>query len=373
MGFEMSECYTIAVMNTKGGVGKSTTVMALGEALSALHHKNVLVIDSDSQTSISIMLMHIQRWEEAEDANLTLTNLLTQLTLVNQTPDWREFIINNVSDVDEAEGVYLLPSNMELSLFERAVSEAHKHGQLRLVVRNLLAEIKQYFDYVLIDCPPGISILTETWMRECDYIVPPTKPDYLAVRGLGIMQRFKNANAPEDFATHLGVIVNQKDTSSPNDDLWHQGLLADERNRCFKTAIPRRAYIQNAADFKSVRRSFIAKYPGDAGEAIKTLTAELLNRIDVDKGRAPSVEMPEPRPNLMRPEPHAQQASQPVAAQHTAPLPAEQHPEAQQQAVQQRYAETIRTDPNPRQPAADAPQPAPEPLDLSVAVQVPES
>ena len=60
--------HSIAVMNAKGGVGKSTVVMALAETLSTFHKQNVLVIDSDSQTSISVMLMHMSRWEELERA-----------------------------------------------------------------------------------------------------------------------------------------------------------------------------------------------------------------------------------------------------------------------------------------------------------------
>ena len=72
---------TIAVMNAKGGVGKSTVVMALAETLSTFHKKSVLVIDSDSQTSMSIMVMHMSRWEELEKAKRTLVDYLAAVTL----------------------------------------------------------------------------------------------------------------------------------------------------------------------------------------------------------------------------------------------------------------------------------------------------
>ena len=78
--------HSIAVMNTKGGVGKSTVVMALAETLSAFHRKNVLVIDSDSQTSISTMLMATDRWEETERQGRTLVDYLIGAVLPEHGP-----------------------------------------------------------------------------------------------------------------------------------------------------------------------------------------------------------------------------------------------------------------------------------------------
>src|SRR5450631_777403 len=72
---------SIAVMNTKGGVGKSTVVMALAETLSAYHGKNVLVTDSDSQTSMSTMLMHVSSWERMEQQQHTLVDYLMDQVL----------------------------------------------------------------------------------------------------------------------------------------------------------------------------------------------------------------------------------------------------------------------------------------------------
>jgi len=72
---------SIAVMNTKGGVGKSTVTMALAETLSCHHGRNVLVIDSDSQTSISIMLTSMARWEAAEANQKTLVEYLAARVL----------------------------------------------------------------------------------------------------------------------------------------------------------------------------------------------------------------------------------------------------------------------------------------------------
>ena len=270
---------SIAVMNTKGGVGKSTVVMALAETLSAYHGKNVLVVDSDSQTSMSSMLMHIASWEQMERQNRTLVDYLTTMVLGPGNVSWKDFVASGVSDVEDARSVYLIPSHMELSLFEREVSAQKREAELRAVVRRLLDETMRMFDLVIVDCPPGLSLLTECWLREVQYVIPPTKPDYLAVRGLAILKKFREQYASQGFAELLGVLVNLKDGRIASEEDWHAKLLADPENRCFQTHIPRRAYIQRAADFDMGKRTYIAKYPGDAGQSVRAVTKVVLARL----------------------------------------------------------------------------------------------
>ncbi|MEL6287404.1 MAG: AAA family ATPase [Pseudomonadota bacterium] len=270
---------SIAVMNTKGGVGKSTLVMAMAETLSAHHGRNVLVIDSDSQTSMSIMLMEMARWEQMERNKLTLVDFLSRSLLNDEPVDWKPHVATGVSDVEEARSVYLMPSHMQLSLFERMVSGEHKHTELRTLVRGFLADAKRYFDVVLIDCPPGLSVLTETWLRESDYFMPPVKPDYLSVRGLDILKRFRNESDAHGFAELIGTVINLKDGRIQAENHWHQHLASDPDNRCFSSVVPRRAYLQRAADYEPTMRTYIAKYPGDAGQSILNVVNEMLERI----------------------------------------------------------------------------------------------
>ncbi len=285
---------SIAVMNTKGGVGKSTLVMALAETLSAYHGKTVLVIDSDSQTSISIMLMARERWEGLEQARRTLVDYLTNVVLAGTSPDWKSFVATGVSDVDDVDSVYLIPSHMELPLLEREISAKDRHAQLRRAIRALLQDAKRYFDVVLIDCPPGLSVLTETWLREADFYLPPTKPDYLAVRGLAVLGNFKDQHSGDGFAENIGVVVNLKDDSIASEEEWHARLAADPTNRVFSTAIPRRTYIQRAADFDPPTRSYAAKYPGDSGLAFRQVTQELLGRLAEARARPQAPTRAEP-------------------------------------------------------------------------------
>lgn len=274
---------TIAVMNTKGGVGKSTVVMALAETLSVYEDKSILVVDSDAQASISAMLMSTNDLYNIQSGGHTIVEYLVSTVLNNQTEEWRNFVVPSVSDVDDASTVLVFPSDVQLTLFEREVSRESQHTHLRTVIGNLLEQIRSSFDLILIDCPPGLSVLTESWLREADYHITPTKADYISTCGLEVFRRFKTLHPEMGFAKNLGVVINMKDMTSPADDEYHRWLLQDLDNRCFDSVIPRMTALQDAARFRSDERSFAAKYPGAAGHALRGLAREVLERLDEDQ------------------------------------------------------------------------------------------
>ena len=269
----------IAVMNTKGGVGKSTLVMALAETLSAYHGKTVLVVDSDAQASVSSMLMTVANLHRLQNDGMTIVDFLVAHVLQNAPAEWPRFVVRNVSDVDDARSVFLVPSDMQLTLFEREVSKESLHSRLRAAIGGFLSEARSVFDIVLIDCPPGLSVLTESWLREADYHLSPTKADYISICGLEVFRRFKDLNPEMGFARNLGVIVNMKDALSVSETDYQAWLKENPENRCFEATVPRVNALQEAARFQTADRSYFAKYPGQVGEAIRSLTSELLERL----------------------------------------------------------------------------------------------
>jgi chromosome partitioning protein len=270
---------TVAVMNTKGGVGKSTIVLALAETLAAHHGKNVLVIDSDAQASVSSMLMTVNSLHKLQSQGLTIVDYLVGTVLQKAPTDWQSYVVRNVSDVDDARSVYLIPSDMQLTLLEREVSKESAHAQLRASIGHLLASVSGVFDVVLIDCPPGLSILTESWLREAAFHLSPTKADYVSICGLEVFRRFKAFNPEMGFAENLGVLINLFDASSASDREYLRWLNENAENRCFAEPIPRSNALQDAARYTPPDRSFTAKYPGVGGQAIRRLTEELLARM----------------------------------------------------------------------------------------------
>src|SRR5262245_44528210 len=142
---------SITVMNAKGGVGKSTLVLALAETLSAFHSKRVLVVDSDAQASISHMLMPQQQLTALQDEGQTIVDYMIGAVLKQSAQNWRHFVISGVSDVDDARTVDLLPSDTNLTLLEREVSKGDRETVLRHTIGACLREASQPYDFILVD------------------------------------------------------------------------------------------------------------------------------------------------------------------------------------------------------------------------------
>ena len=321
---------TIAVMNTKGGVGKSTIVLSIAETLAAFHGKNVLVIDSDAQASVSSMLMSTSSLRNLQSGGRTIVDYLVSAVLRDTPSEWTDFVVGGVSDVDDAKTVYLMPSDMQLTLFEREVSKEAQHARLRTSIAGLLSRARIVFDVVLIDCPPGLSVLTECWLREADFHLSPTKPDYISVCGLDVFHRFRALNPEMGFAENLGVVVNMKDKTSQADDEYHRWLAQNPENRCFAQVLPRLNAMQHSARYSDEERSFAAKYPGEIGSAIRGLVGEILQRLAIAN------------PEVAAPVAAAPPAPKPHAAP-SAPQPVQATGQATVQSIGQATVQTTRS------------------------------
>jgi chromosome partitioning protein len=269
---------TITVMNAKGGVGKSTLVLTLAETLAACHGKRILVVDSDAHSSISTMLMRPDWVQAIQGQGRTMVDYFINIVLKNEGVNWPAFVSSGVSDVDDARTVDLMTGGGHLTLFEREVSKEGHESRLRHAVRTFLAEARAAYDFVLIDSAPGLSVLTECWLREVDFYVSPSKPDYISTHGLQFLGQFSQRDAEMGFAECLGVIVSMKDINAFEDAQYERWLRQNSKHPCFDQVIPRATSLQTAAHFCPRPRSYWAKYPGDTGKALRQLAAELLIR-----------------------------------------------------------------------------------------------
>ena len=95
------------------------------------------------------------------------------------------------------------------------MSKGDHEARLRRTIGACLAEAGQPYDIVLIDSAPGLSVLTECFLREADFYLSPTKPDYISTRGLEFLREFRQRNPEMGFGNNLGVIINMKDPLSP--------------------------------------------------------------------------------------------------------------------------------------------------------------
>jgi chromosome partitioning protein len=280
----------IAVMNAKGGVGKSTLVLAFAETLATHHRKSVLVIDADAQASISHMLLRRPQLEAAQSDGHTVVDYLVGAVLRESAVSWRDFVFEGVSDVDDARSIALMPSDTQLTLFEREVSKGDHEARLRRTIGAWLTQAGSTYDVVLIDCAPGLSVLTECFLREAHFYISPTKPDDISTRGLAFLHEFRQRDPQMGFAENLGVIINMKDPHSLRDEQFERSLRQNPEHRCFERSIPRVTPLQAAGFISPQPRSYWAKYPGEAGGYVRQLTQELLASLATAQDNAPRMD-----------------------------------------------------------------------------------
>jgi chromosome partitioning protein len=287
----------IAVFNTKGGVGKSTTVMMLAEALSEFSNKRILVIDADPQTSVSVMMTpkhdgvpnHLKEkcWDWAERNKSTVVHFFAAACHETTPPPIDQYCIGAVSDVEGARTIDLMPGHMELALFEIEMVEVGGRDKLDRAVQGLLKKARSAYDIVFIDCPPGVTSLTMYWLEHADYFLPPTTPNYLGIRGLAVTTRLRERFNRErrHFAPSAGTLITL-DSDTRAERLAKQEIVARDKAAGlvpFPKQIPRLATIQRSSEYAIEMRSFAAKYPStpkhDVPRIIKDLANEVAKRI----------------------------------------------------------------------------------------------
>ncbi|RYU66428.1 ParA family protein [Aliivibrio finisterrensis] len=255
----------ISIANQKGGVGKTTTAVNLAASMAATHRK-VLLIDLDAQGNAT-MASGVDKY----DVDATAYELL-----VDEVP-FEKVVIEETSG-----GYDLIAANGDVTAAEIKLMEVFAR-EVRL--RNMIASVRGNYDFIFIDCPPALNLLTINAMAASDSVLVPMQCEYYALEGL---------TALIDTIGKLAAVVNA--------DLKIEGLLRtmyDPRNRLandvsdqlkkhfgekvYRTVIPRNVRLAEAPSHGKPAM-YYDKYSNGA-KAYLALAGEIIRRDEMEKER----------------------------------------------------------------------------------------
>ena len=267
----------ISFINMKGGVAKTTSTVEIAAVLAKIHGKKVLVLDLDPQTNATLSLISLEKWEEVKDT-ATIADVLEMnrgMSSRNDVFDINRAIIENVSGINNLD---LIPSHLELTFLDldlgpRAARESILKGQ----IRNLTKE----YDYILIDCPPNLTLAPQNALVISDYIIVPVVPEVFPAIGLPLLvnrvQSWKR-NIEACNVQFLGMVFTKVDRRYNMHAEQMDALRRLTTIHSFTTIIPQNTDLSKAA---AKNRPALLAYPNCTGvESYKTLTQEIINAIE---------------------------------------------------------------------------------------------
>lgn len=250
----------IAIANQKGGVGKTTTSINLSAALAA-KGKKILVIDTDPQGNTTSGF----GVEKNELENTIYELMLSECSI-------KECIINDVIP-----GVSIIPSNVNLAATEIELIGVDRK---EYILNHEVEWVKENYDYIMIDCPPSLNLLTINAMTTADSVLVPIQCEYYALEGLSQLIHTINL-VKERLNPDLdmeGVVFTMYDSRTNLSMQVVENVKNHLSQRVFNTLIPRNIRLAEAPSYGMPINMYDAKSAG--AEAYMLLAEEIVNRKD---------------------------------------------------------------------------------------------
>jgi chromosome partitioning protein len=306
----------IAVVNMKGGVGKTSTVVSLADALGATTEEPVLVIDVDTQANASYCLVGDRIRDLINEGKTIDTFLRLDLLGEKAPPPFSQHIKRNVSNTrarGRSANISLLASSTDLRVSEREIlrrltnaGETLDGVEVKILnsLRQQLATLDDEFGYIIIDCAPGISPFTSAAIGLADLVIIPTIPDFLSDLGLHSFLGNFAPNLPHGVAARQPrVLFTRSQARGKKARIWnisrgknemintHKIFEDDIRGRSRKTGSGFKVFNTTIDESPAMpvamsmggelgkTVTFQQKYPGRLGEMIVTFKDEVLEAL----------------------------------------------------------------------------------------------
>ncbi len=253
----------IALANQKGGVGKTTTAINLGTALAAVG-KKILLIDIDPQGNASTGV-----GVPPDMRSMSCYDLLTGSAA-----------IFDIIQTTQIPGLSLAPSTVELSGVDvELVDDPSRARRLELALRPQTGpSVLEDFDYILIDCPPSLNLLTVNAMTAADHVLVPLQCEFFALEGLSqllaTIDRVKHSLNPS--LTILGVVLTMFDRRNNLSRQVEEDVREALSDLVYETVIPRNVRLSEAPSHSVP--ALIYDHACTGSRAYQALAAELLAR-----------------------------------------------------------------------------------------------